>query len=358
MTWWPRSRMSALLNNQLKAQYDSGVYVVLATSLSMGQGYRDIFVLGDPPHTKYPPVFPLLLAPFIHAFGYNVVLLKLMVIAMAVSALYVLYRLYADEGDQGMPLVLALAAATSPGVVFFSQSVMTEVPYLLLSLLALLALHRYSPPASGAALAIIAGLVSLAYLTRLVGLSLLVAAVAYLLCEGGAPTRSARRRDAIVIGLLAAVPAAAWFLRSWWVGESAAPVYLSEFNIERAWSSPTSPGGMLDIARRASGNIVRYAGHVGRVIFFYAPPGVADIPPGAPRVADIARVPPVHRPAADGHRILRLRLRGRAAPVSGNSPAALRRSGDPLPVVLFFRLPRVARRGPGSGARWIPSCPP
>ena len=164
--------LSALaLDNQLKAQYDSGVYVVLATSLSMGQGYRDIFVLGDPPHTKYPPVFPLLLAPFIHAFGYNVVLLKLMVIAMAVSALYVLYRLYADEGDQGMPLVLALAAATSPGVVFFSQSVMTEVPYLLLSLLALLALHRYSPPASGAALAIIAGLLSLAYLTRLVGLS-------------------------------------------------------------------------------------------------------------------------------------------------------------------------------------------
>ena len=41
---------------------DDAHYAVLAKSLRTGQGYRTLNLPGQPPETKYPPGFPLLLA--------------------------------------------------------------------------------------------------------------------------------------------------------------------------------------------------------------------------------------------------------------------------------------------------------
>lgn len=40
---------------------DSGVYILLAQAIAAGEGYRDFWLVGSPPHTTYPPVFPLLM---------------------------------------------------------------------------------------------------------------------------------------------------------------------------------------------------------------------------------------------------------------------------------------------------------
>src|SRR5712692_7478162 len=41
---------------------DDAVYVVTAKALANGQGYRTISLPLEPPQTKYPPLYPLLLS--------------------------------------------------------------------------------------------------------------------------------------------------------------------------------------------------------------------------------------------------------------------------------------------------------
>lgn len=46
----------------LGAYHDDGIYWVTAKSLATGHGYTQIHLPGEPPQTKYPPVYPMLLA--------------------------------------------------------------------------------------------------------------------------------------------------------------------------------------------------------------------------------------------------------------------------------------------------------
>lgn len=46
----------------LGAYHDDGIYWVAAKSLATGQGYTQIHLPGEPPQTKYPPMYPMMLA--------------------------------------------------------------------------------------------------------------------------------------------------------------------------------------------------------------------------------------------------------------------------------------------------------
>src|SRR5262245_12078008 len=46
------------------AYHDDGVYVITAKSLAEGHGYRLLHLPGQPRQTKYPPLFPAVLALF------------------------------------------------------------------------------------------------------------------------------------------------------------------------------------------------------------------------------------------------------------------------------------------------------
>src|SRR5262249_27500745 len=42
--------------------HDDAIYVTTAKALAEGEGYRQTFLPGAPPQTKYPPLYPALLA--------------------------------------------------------------------------------------------------------------------------------------------------------------------------------------------------------------------------------------------------------------------------------------------------------
>src|SRR5262249_36501777 len=42
--------------------HDDAIYVTTAKALAEGEGYRQMFLPGAPPQTKYPPLYPALLA--------------------------------------------------------------------------------------------------------------------------------------------------------------------------------------------------------------------------------------------------------------------------------------------------------
>src|SRR5262245_5538305 len=206
------------LDNDLKVQHDSGIYITLGKSLASGQGYREIFFAEQPPHTRYPPVFPLLLTPLITLLGYHMLAMKLPIIVIAISTLYILYVFFRELCNEWMASLLVIFTASSHGILFFSQSIMTEIPYLCFSLLALWWIHRYSRQArwQAKAMAVAAVLLPLAYLTRIIGFSLLGATILYLIYDGAGRLEGRLKRTIVIAGI-AGVPGLTWLLRNWWV---------------------------------------------------------------------------------------------------------------------------------------------
>jgi hypothetical protein len=199
--------------------------------------------------------------------------MKLLVVALGLVALYLLYLFYRAVTEDWMAFLVVLFTATSHGILFHSQSILTEIPYLCFSLLALFWIQKQSSEEawSGRAVAVAVMVIPLAYLTRLIGLSLLLAAVLYLLCDSaGKPL--VRLKRAIIIGSLAAVPAVAWFLYNRWSSAGVGTAYWAEYALESVYASQSVIEGTRTLVlNRVGYNLPKYILHAARVIFFPTP---------------------------------------------------------------------------------------
>src|SRR5271165_7281842 len=80
---------------------DDGVYLVTAKALATGQGYRIVSLPAPIPQTKYPILFPALLAVVWKVFPQfpdNLFLLKLVPFMAALAWFALVYRYYLGEG--------------------------------------------------------------------------------------------------------------------------------------------------------------------------------------------------------------------------------------------------------------------
>jgi hypothetical protein len=153
---------------------DDAHYLILAESLKDFQ-YRDLFRVDAPLHSRYPPVFPAILAGWSFLVGGRFDDFIALNIAFATAALAVFYRAVARVWSR--PLALACLAPSAliaeqvlrPGILW------SESAYAFFSLLALGAL---AGPSATAGRTVLAGAGALlAALTRSIGVTL-VAAVA------------------------------------------------------------------------------------------------------------------------------------------------------------------------------------
>jgi hypothetical protein len=165
------------LTSEPNLNIDSCTYLVLAKSLALGQGFTNIDLVCCPPHAKFPLGFPLLLMPFVYFFGYNYIVLKGLIAMIACLILGSLSYLFQRHKIRHTGPVLLLTAL-SPWFFRYSHAVMSEIPYLLFSLLAIFFLFRYKEQKGWLTLQGIFLLVflAIAYLTRSIGISLAVAA--------------------------------------------------------------------------------------------------------------------------------------------------------------------------------------
>ncbi|MBZ5633119.1 MAG: hypothetical protein LAO55_08315 [Acidobacteriia bacterium] len=163
--------------------HDDSLYFVSAKSLADGGGYRIESLPGEPPQTKYPPLYPLLLSVAWHIdaqFPHNLPIaawiswLALPAVLLQMAALYPALGI-----SGGRAWLLLFLFAANPYVILFSTQLLSEMLFLALSLAAMLLAERAAKGSAGAAVA--AGVVAgLAYLARSAGLALLLAAVIYL----------------------------------------------------------------------------------------------------------------------------------------------------------------------------------
>lgn len=159
--------------------HDDSIYWVSARSLATGSGYRIQSLPGEPYQTKYPPLYPALLAGIWKIdphFPANLPLATLFSWAFLPLFLGALWWFLSDYGfDFRERIVLLLMAALSPVVVVFSFSLMPELLFTALLLSSLILAERAMKPEASQWLALAAGVcAALAYLVKSIAVPLLL----------------------------------------------------------------------------------------------------------------------------------------------------------------------------------------
>ena len=176
--------------------HDDAVYLVTAKAIAAGHGYM-IDSLPEPiRQTKYPPLFPALLALFTLVSS-QPWWLKLLPLACTVAWLAVTYRLLLRMGaSRAGGLLLVGLTAASPMVLFLSTNLLSETLFALLITATLLMLIEDHALAAG----ILAGL---SVLTRTAGGPLIAACIITLVARR-------RFRSAVIFSAVSMLLVAPW----------------------------------------------------------------------------------------------------------------------------------------------------
>jgi len=165
--------------------HDDCVYYVSAKSLADGGGYRVESLPGEPPQTKYPPLYPLLLSIAWRMdpnFPHNVPIAAWLS-WLALPAVLILLFAYTERmGLKGWRAwLLLILFAANPYTIWFSSQLLSELLFLALALGAMLLIERTAESRTHTGLAIAAGVVAgVAYLARSAGIVLLPVGFVYL----------------------------------------------------------------------------------------------------------------------------------------------------------------------------------
>jgi len=167
---------SRIDNELIAAGGDNAQYLLLGKALAGGSGYVDLATAGHPPHTKYPPLFPAVLAATIaYAGEIHIGAIKVLNAIWALLAMVGVYLLCSNpsrEWLQGKPLAIVLLSASSSTLLLYLGRTLSEIMYLCLTVWALVLIRQvHSVP-----MAVAAGLcVGAAWLTRSMGIALIPA---------------------------------------------------------------------------------------------------------------------------------------------------------------------------------------
>jgi hypothetical protein len=226
---------------------DNAAYISLGTSLLERGTYQELWDPAEPPHTKYPPGFPVILAVAMALGLQPWVQLKFVVLGFSAAATALSFLWIRSRGRATMALVIGALLAVAPGILREGRWILSDVPFWAFTMLALWALERLRP-GRWARLAVGATAVTAAYMTRSAGLPLVVAAAAWF----------AWRRRWHELGALAAVvgiPAALWWLRS---RAFTAGGYVSEFWLVDPYQPALGTVGAGDLVARVLANLEKY----------------------------------------------------------------------------------------------------
>ena len=222
---------------------DNAAYMSLARSLAADGAYVEEWHPGAPPHTKYPPLYPALLALMIlmgaKAWG-TFKAASVLFTGLAVAACYLWVR--KARGPRAAVAVTTLFAV-APAVLFSAQWILSDPLFLFLTLtsLWLLTSGRDAPvlPLLLGAAATIA-----AYFTRSAGLPLVVAVAVWLALQK-------RWKPLGVFAGVFAIPGLLWQRR-------AGSDYVSEFWLVQPYVPDLGRVGPVDLLERVAENLWTY----------------------------------------------------------------------------------------------------
>ena len=152
--------------------HDDSIYLVTAKSLAEGRGYRILSFPGEPPQTKYPPLYPALLAAvwkFAPEFPRSLPWFLALSWASYLLFLFACWGAFRKFGfGETERAALTAAVALTPVIAYYSTALMPDLLFCAVLLAALLAAERTEP--RWAALAGVLG--GLAFLLKTLALPL------------------------------------------------------------------------------------------------------------------------------------------------------------------------------------------
>jgi hypothetical protein len=245
---------------------DDGTYIALARSIREGE-YRAINIPEEPPQVQYPPLFPLLLAPFAHLPAGSVGVLRLWVALLSLGAVAAVGAA-AIKRDPALGLLGALPFVVSPLFGEYSTSILTETPFVAIAYALLIranALLEKAPETIDPLIPI--GLLA-AWLMRSSGVALVVTIVPWLWWKGRKKTAAA----SLAVVLLGMTP--------WWIWQTLqGSDYVRSHILQRDIYDPS--GGVLSplgiLTERIPHNLTRYLGRVLPDVLL--PPWLREIAP-------------------------------------------------------------------------------
>jgi hypothetical protein len=191
---------------------DSSIYISLARSIAQGDGYKDIYRPGEPSHTEYAPGLPVLLAPVAYLDDDNYLAMKLVIIPFAVGAVIVAYFLFRGQSALARLFIMA-AFATVPLILRFLVEILSDIPYIFFSLLALFMMSKNSESQKSSFISwvLVGVVIAASFFFRQVAVTLGLA------CFISACFLPAGQRKRALTGLAAGfiIPVALWYLRNY-----------------------------------------------------------------------------------------------------------------------------------------------
>lgn len=253
------------LNHDWIPSSDSAIYITLGKSLITGQGYTYMGYT----HVRYPFLFPAILASIIGLFGRNYFWMRLMVILMGVGSLGLVFLLFKRILDWRWGMVLMLLTGVSEFYHCYCHYILSDIPYLFFSLLALWHFMRNPEQSSRRSVLISAVLLLAAYFTRSVGIVLFAAVFLFRLIE----IRAGITRT-VLLALIFILPSGLWSYRNRSVPvENQFPVnrgesinYFDEFFTRNPADKTKEYIGLGDISKRIWQNIKYYRERVADLI--------------------------------------------------------------------------------------------
>jgi len=164
---------------------DNASYMIAAKSLvDKGAPYY-LYMPEMKPDTEGALGLPIMLIPFYLIWGMNYVPMELLIFFTLIGSVIMSFLLFKKIAGTNFAVIITILFATHPYIVSFSSIIMTEIPYIFWSLLAIyLCLKFEEKPKinylllAGAVIAII-----MTYLTRAIGAGFVVAAILYFLLK-------------------------------------------------------------------------------------------------------------------------------------------------------------------------------
>jgi hypothetical protein len=116
--------------------HDDAIYAITAKALAQGDGYRLINLPGAPPQTKYPILYPAVLAtlwPFASSLAGRLAAMQLATLAMAAAAIAVafLYVVRFRYVGRDAAFGAGLVCASAPNLLYYATGVLSEMPFAL-----------------------------------------------------------------------------------------------------------------------------------------------------------------------------------------------------------------------------------
>ncbi len=227
---------------------DSAQYIILAEGINQGKWLKAVNLPGEPYYFYYPPVFSLLLFPIIHFFGRNFFLMYMFVASLGCLSLCFIYNIFKESTSKNKAFFITVIFASNFIFIFYAtREILSDVPYLFMSSLALFFAARFAKQDSAlnreGVFTVL--LLTLSYFTRYSAIALALGITLSILASG--QKFKIKKASFIFLGFF--VPFLLWQLISKFFSAAQSPIHYNQLFL-------------IDPYRPFLGNIVNHPGQI------------------------------------------------------------------------------------------------